>query len=175
MPIDKKFRIDPDVLLPIAIEWRRKLKTDPACWTDSEIEQIRAQCGPKWAHIPIDHIRHQLENMRRRAMLPRVGGNNHGKGKTPEPPKWYTEYLETPHWKKYAGTNKEFWDWKCALCYSPDNLQVHHRTYERLHEERLTDCITLCRRCHQAAGRAMAWQVKQEKIENPQLPLNGNE
>ena len=35
----------------------------------------------------------------------------------------------------------------------PDEQHVHHRTYERRGNEELTDCIALCRDCHNRAQR----------------------
>lgn len=37
---------------------------------------------------------------------------------------------------------------RCALCYKPRASDVHHRTYERFKNENTTDCILLCRQCH---------------------------
>jgi 5-methylcytosine-specific restriction endonuclease McrA len=42
----------------------------------------------------------------------------------------------------------KFWGKHCAVCNSPDNLQVHHRRYDHLGEERITDVILLCDECH---------------------------
>src|SRR5215471_10992451 len=38
--------------------------------------------------------------------------------------------------------------WRCVLCDSSDDLECHHRTYERKAKEELRDCTTLCRGCH---------------------------
>ena len=61
----------------------------------------------------------------------------------------YSEYLKTEGWKtrraaaiKRAGNH-------CQVCKSPDRLEVHHNTYERLGHERAADLVVLCRSCHQ--------------------------
>lgn len=61
----------------------------------------------------------------------------------------YSEYLKTEGWKtrraaaiKRAGNH-------CQVCKSPDRLEVHHNTYERLGHELAADLIVLCRNCHQ--------------------------
>src|SRR4029453_6746375 len=38
--------------------------------------------------------------------------------------------------------------YRCRLCNSPDDLQAHHRTYERFGREDLNDLTTLCASCH---------------------------
>jgi len=37
---------------------------------------------------------------------------------------------------------------KCKLCGRENELQVHHRNYERLGHERKEDVMVLCVRCH---------------------------
>jgi len=44
-------------------------------------------------------------------------------------------------------------DGRGHLCLSRDRLEVHHLTYARLGNERLTDLISLCRECHKAIHR----------------------
>lgn len=61
----------------------------------------------------------------------------------------YREYLQTDEWQEKARVCKEFYNWRCALCYaSAETLDAHHRTYERLGQELPTDLIALCRPCH---------------------------
>lgn len=72
----------------------------------------------------------------------------------------YNEYLASPLWKARAATMKAFRPW-CALCPSTKNLEVHHRTYERIGRERPSDLVVLCASCHRrhhgklAEGQAM--------------------
>ena len=62
----------------------------------------------------------------------------------------YEEYLKTEHWLKTAYLARQRDGNECRYCASrKPPLQVHHLTYERLGEERLSDVITLCRRCHE--------------------------
>lgn len=67
----------------------------------------------------------------------------------------YAAYLLSEIWKEKRERVLIFWDHKCALCYSGTKLQVHHRTYERLGREKITDLLPLCENCHQYfhAGR----------------------
>lgn len=39
--------------------------------------------------------------------------------------------------------------YKCELCGSAKNLQVHHITYENLGYEPLDDLLVVCRKCHE--------------------------
>ena len=60
----------------------------------------------------------------------------------------YSRYLQTIHWRtvrKYALENARFC---CQLCNSTERLEVHHKTYERIGNEDLSDVIVLCRACH---------------------------
>jgi hypothetical protein len=61
----------------------------------------------------------------------------------------YGLYLKTEHWSGKRDEALEFWERRCSVCNSPDNLHVHHRTYERRGHEQPADLIVLCRPCHQ--------------------------
>lgn len=57
------------------------------------------------------------------------------------------EYLASPEWKlKSAAILKR--DPICTLCDSSPSCDAHHLTYERIHFERETDLIGVCRPCH---------------------------
>jgi 5-methylcytosine-specific restriction endonuclease McrA len=64
-------------------------------------------------------------------------------------PLWYQAYLCSKHWRTLREKRLKKDDYRCSKCGFPYRLQVHHRTYKRLGRERLTDIITLCRRCHE--------------------------
>lgn len=61
----------------------------------------------------------------------------------------YAAYLRTPHWAEVRAASLAYAEHRCQLCYSPDRLEVHHRTYERLGHERPADTIVLCASCHE--------------------------
>lgn len=62
----------------------------------------------------------------------------------------YREYLRTPEWRETRGTALVRADHACALdATHTDRLEVHHRTYDRLGEERDDDVVVLCHECHQ--------------------------
>jgi hypothetical protein len=60
----------------------------------------------------------------------------------------YREYLQSSSWleKRKAAIARA--EGRCQLCNSTSQLQVHHRTYERVGDERPQDLVTLCDSCH---------------------------
>lgn len=60
----------------------------------------------------------------------------------------YKAYLQSEEWKARRQHAIDLADGRCQVCYSPDDLEVHHRTYERLFEEAPLDLTVLCRDCH---------------------------
>lgn len=61
----------------------------------------------------------------------------------------YPDYLQSPEWRERRAEVLRFWNGQCALCSWSESVDVHHRTYERLGREHLSDLIPLCRNCHQ--------------------------
>ena len=60
----------------------------------------------------------------------------------------YGLYLKTYHWQDMRLQAMDRYYYRCAVCNSPDLLDVHHRTYERRGNENPEDLIVLCRGCH---------------------------
>lgn len=60
----------------------------------------------------------------------------------------YADYLKSPEWAQKRQRALRFAGFRCQLCNSPERLNVHHRTYERLGQELMGDLITLCNDCH---------------------------
>jgi 5-methylcytosine-specific restriction endonuclease McrA len=65
----------------------------------------------------------------------------------------YYKYITSSRWRHNPArlAELEAAGFRCRLCNSPRNevqLEVHHRTYERLGYERADDLTTLCRLCH---------------------------
>jgi ribosome-binding protein aMBF1 (putative translation factor) len=61
----------------------------------------------------------------------------------------YSEYLKTEGWKTRRTAAIKRAGHACQVCKSPERLEVHHNTYERLGHELAADLIVLCRNCHQ--------------------------
>jgi hypothetical protein len=58
------------------------------------------------------------------------------------------EYLQSDHWKEIRARTLRSDGYACRVCNRKDNLQVHHRSYDRLGAELPSDVITLCDDCH---------------------------
>lgn len=83
----------------------------------------------------------------------------------PAPPKsrrqLYHEYLTSPEWAEIRTAKLEEAEYRCQVCnvqnlFGGKALNVHHRTYERIFHELLTDLVVLCADCHEifhAAGK----------------------
>ena len=59
------------------------------------------------------------------------------------------EHMQGEYWKALKSLKLEFTQHRCELCFSPNNLHLHHLTYQRLGCERATDVVLLCSKCHQ--------------------------
>lgn len=60
----------------------------------------------------------------------------------------YSAYLRTTYWEEKRKQALDRARHRCQTCNSMDDLQVHHRTYERRGHERPDDLTVLCRTCH---------------------------
>jgi phage terminase large subunit GpA-like protein len=62
----------------------------------------------------------------------------------------YEEYLRSRHWANVRRCFKSSRSYtgKCAVCGFHSNLQLHHKSYERLGRERERDLVHLCDKCH---------------------------
>jgi len=60
----------------------------------------------------------------------------------------YKEYLLTYHWRTMRSKALKRAHYKCQICGSTKQLNVHHNTYENRGEEKYEDLIVLCKDCH---------------------------
>lgn len=60
----------------------------------------------------------------------------------------YDQFLQTREWRERREAVRRRFGYRCAICNSPDALQIHHRTYERRGSEKPTDLVCLCADCH---------------------------
>jgi hypothetical protein len=63
----------------------------------------------------------------------------------------YRAYLRTDHWQAKRQEALTHYGRSCARCEATGKLHVHHKTYQRLFKERITDLEILCERCHRQA------------------------
>jgi hypothetical protein len=73
----------------------------------------------------------------------------------------YRAYIQSKEWFALRRLALEQAEHRCQLCDRAENLRVHHRTYERLGHERLTDLTVLCAVCHRSFH---SWE-KRRRIE----------
>ena len=60
----------------------------------------------------------------------------------------YMQYLRLPWWRHIRQTAIDAAGGRCQLCNAAGELHVHHRTYDRLGNEDLSDLTVLCKHCH---------------------------
>lgn len=58
------------------------------------------------------------------------------------------KYYQTAHWKRTSRKRKELDNYTCQKCGAKSNLHTHHKNYNRLYAERMSDLVTLCADCH---------------------------
>lgn len=63
-------------------------------------------------------------------------------------PNKYEAYLMSDQFEKIRQSVLSRDNYKCVVCGSQDDLQVHHLTYKNIYKEDIGDLITLCRACH---------------------------
>ena len=67
----------------------------------------------------------------------------------------YREYMQSEEWQKVRRKRLQIDGYKCQMCGTGKNLQVHHITYEHLGQAKeLEDLVTLCRECHRGVHNA---------------------
>lgn len=61
----------------------------------------------------------------------------------------YAEYLQGEHWQMMRRLALKDSDGRCRVCDSDDMCDVHHRSYDRIGREELSDLVVLCRSHHE--------------------------
>jgi hypothetical protein len=61
----------------------------------------------------------------------------------------YEDYLQTPWWRARRNRALALAGYRCQRCPAKRNLEVHHRTYERIGAELDDDLEVVCRGCHE--------------------------
>lgn len=80
---------------------------------------------------------------------------------------FYKQYLKSAEWRALRArvldraTQAHFGRPVCERCLAAFATDVHHKHYDTLGRERLTDLEALCRPCHQAADKQRAAKVRQ--------------
>ena len=145
-------RIPPEILIPIINRVQKDTGRSTSSFRTDDWNAVKRALGSTYGHLDAnDEIRLQGTALRKDGKLERTTKGGHGASVLKPSPEML-EYYKTGHWQDFRKKVGEFWDWHCALCYGARPLlDVHHRTYDRLGHEELTDCVLLCRNCHKAA------------------------
>jgi phage terminase large subunit GpA-like protein len=67
-------------------------------------------------------------------------------------PSWrdkYIAYIKSPQWKEKRLRALKTWGNVCQMCGSSNRIEVHHKTYDRLGKELMTDLMIVCHSCHE--------------------------
>jgi len=97
-------------------------------------------------------IQTKKQYYKRNIKLKKLGYNN------------YNEYLNSEHWKNKRKAKKL----SNCICGSNVRLELHHKTYKRVGQERLSDLVWLCHDCHEKAhvlineGKTTLWESVKE-------------
>ena len=76
----------------------------------------------------------------------------------------YRRYLQSDAWKTKRKAVLQAAGFRCRRCGAPAT-EVHHETYKRIYNERLSDLTALCSKCHEAAHTRTP---KRDKKSSPQ-------
>ena len=60
----------------------------------------------------------------------------------------YVRYLQSRRWRALARAVCIRAKGKCEICLRADGEECAHLTYERIFNERITDLLWACRKCH---------------------------
>lgn len=73
----------------------------------------------------------------------------------------YRDYLNTEHWRRVKERyNNSKLPKKCYVCGCRDNLNLHHKTYKNIGNERLMDLIYLCNEHHNIVHKVINFYNK---------------
>lgn len=76
----------------------------------------------------------------------------------------YHEYLLSPEWKEFRKKAFEHYGKKCAHCKRTKRLQIHHKTYINIFNEKLEDVMILCELHHaRIHGIKLGKPIKKKK------------
>ena len=66
----------------------------------------------------------------------------------------YLRYLQSQRWRTLARAVRMRAKGKCEICQRADGTECGHLTYERIFNERITDLLWLCKKCHRELDNA---------------------
>lgn len=117
----------------------------------------------------------QLAKQRTRPVEPSAPAEPEAPGNDPaaffDGPEEYRAYILSAHWQEVREGALTRFGHRCALCNGSRELNVHHRTYERLGYEQPGDVVVLCRFCHAwyHMGKSVLKSMPRPAIDPPDL------
>lgn len=78
----------------------------------------------------------------------------------PDKKSLYKEYINSQSWRKIKRKRLAKDGYRCKMFHVipvKTDLQVHHKSYSNLGNEKLTDLITVCRHCHSKIHKRKSW------------------
>ena len=80
----------------------------------------------------------------------------------------YSGYLNSLHWKKFRKKvmKKNRKNLCCSTCGSKEHLNVHHKNYKRVGNEKLEDVVLFCADCHHRSHEKVKEVVRKHKGRN---------
>jgi hypothetical protein len=141
-----------ELMTPIGARWTAELLKCADNWSDSELAVMRSELPIQYHAVPLDELRRQWINIRKAGTAGyRVNGHGPSVGSRimQSTPVWYAEYLSSDHWREFRESILQFWSRQCCLCCATNGIEVHHRHYETIGCESITDCVPLCSGCHE--------------------------
>lgn len=162
------------VLVPVVNAMMREAKSGSDKFFERHIELVRERCGPRYAGIPLDDIRHQIVAARKRNLTESRTSKGHGPPARKPLSEEYQQYMKSDRWRRFADALKRTYGNRCVVCYADGPLDIHHRTYERFGRERIEDhdCLPLCRKCHKMADkrRRIEWREDMHDLLDGHIP-----
>ncbi len=150
-----KFIVPDEFMIPVGAKYTKETGKCADSWSDSQLAAMRAELPPQYHAVPTDVLGMRWRNIRKKGTPGyRVDGKGPAKKSRivlKQVSQEYLDYLETEDWKNRRTAWLEEWGYRCSFCNIPNSqttLDIHHRTYARLGSEHMTDCVVLCRKCH---------------------------
>lgn len=75
----------------------------------------------------------------------------------------YNNYLQSHHWMQVRLRYRQGHKYRCFACPKKKDLQLHHRTYERIGAELDSDLVYLCGKCHGKIHRLARSKSKKDR------------
>ena len=86
----------------------------------------------------------------------------------------YEEYINSPRWWKKRRSAFSHYGRFCSRCGETEDLEVHHKTYERLGHELLDDLEVVCFMCHADADEERRAKSKEKGVNTYMKKKYGN-